>query len=158
MRAVLRLVTCDKRRVQSQANRTLEPKRPKKGKSDDKKGTESWRLSDAHDTPKQDGVESVTEHGSADPNSGNPQQDAEPLPAVEIRYPKGIEDDARAYKRREQRRDRWKVFLEALTVVGVLGYGAIAYRQWHTMLAASDNSTKALEATERAYVDSASNN
>ena len=42
--------------------------------------------------------------------------------------------------------------LEALIVVGVLGYGAIAYRQWHTMLAASDNSTKALETTERTYV------
>ena len=111
-----------------------------------------WRLSDASNTRKKDDVESLTEHGSADPNPGNPQQGAEPLPAVEIRYPKGIEDDARAYKGREQRRDRWKVLLEALTVVGVLGYGAMAYRQWHTMLAASDNATKALQATERAYL------
>jgi hypothetical protein len=94
----------------------------------------------------------VGEPSSADLNPENSQQDVESLPIVEIRYPKGIEDDARAYKRREQRRDRWKVFLEALIVVGVLRYGAIAYRQWHTMLAANDNSTKALERTERAHV------
>jgi hypothetical protein len=91
----------------------------------------------------------VGEPGSADRNPDTSRQDAEPLPAVEIRYPKGIEDEARAYKRREQRRDRWKVALGALTVIGVLGYGAIAYRQWHTMLAASENSTKALQTTER---------
>ena len=94
----------------------------------------------------------VGEPSSADPNPENSQQDVESIPVVEIRYPKGIEDDARAYKSREQRRDRWKVFLEALIVVGVLGYGAIAYRQWHTMPAASDNPTKALQTTERAYV------
>jgi hypothetical protein len=117
-----------------------------------KSETESWRLSDAPNSPKKDDVESVRERGNADSNPGNPRQNAEPLPAVEIRYPKGIEDDARAYKGREQRRDRWKVLLEALIVVGVLGYGALAYRQWHTMLAASDNSTKVLRATERAYV------
>jgi hypothetical protein len=92
------------------------------------------------------------EPGSADSNPGRSQQDDESIPIVEIRYPKGIEDDARAYKRREQRRDRWKLFLEALIVVGVLGYGAIAYRQWHTMLATSDNFTKALQTTEQAYV------
>jgi hypothetical protein len=113
---------------------------------------ENWRLSDTPGTPVKDDVKSATEHGSSDPNPGTPKQDAEPLPAVEIRYPKGIEDDARAYKNREQRRDRWKVLLEALTVVGVLGYGAMAYRQWHTILAASDNTTKALQATERSYV------
>jgi hypothetical protein len=90
--------------------------------------------------------------GSADSNPDKSQQNDESLPIVEIRYPKGIEEDARAYKRREQRRDRWKLLLEALIVVGVLGYGAIAYRQWHTMLAVSDNVTKALQTTERAYV------
>ena len=111
-----------------------------------------WRLSDAPDIPKKDDVQSVTEHASAGPNPDNPQQEAEPLPIVEIRYPKRIEDDARAYKRRQQRRDRWKVFLEALTVVGVLAYGAIAHRQWHAMLAANDNSAEALQTTERAYV------
>ena len=90
-----------------------------------------------------------------EPSSANPEnsrQDVESIPVVEIHYPKSIEDDARAYKRREQRRDRWKVFLAALIVVGVLGYGAIAYRQWHTMPAASDNSTKVLQTTERAYL------
>src|SRR5216683_3644914 len=92
------------------------------------------------------------ERGSADSNPDKFQQDAESPPIVEIRYQKGIEDDVRAYKRREQRRDRWKLFLEILIIVGVLGYGAIAYRQWHTMLAASDNFTKALQTTERAYV------
>jgi hypothetical protein len=94
----------------------------------------------------------VDEPSSADLNPENSQQDVESIPIVEIRYPKGIEDDARAYKRREQLRDRWKVFLEALIVVGVLGYGAIAYRQWHTMLAANENSTKALQTNERANV------
>jgi hypothetical protein len=94
----------------------------------------------------------VGEPSSADPNPKNSQQDLESIPVVEIRYPKGIEDDARAYKRREQRRDRWKVFLEALIVVGLLGYGAIVYRQWHMMPAASDNSTKALQKVERAYL------
>jgi hypothetical protein len=133
----------------------------RKRKGGDKLENETWRISDSHGTPTKDDIKSATQHGSPDP--GNPQQDAEPLPAVEIRYPKGIEDDARAYKGREQRRDRWKVLLAALTVVGVLGYGAMAYRQWHTMMAASDNSTKALQATsdnstkalqatERAYV------
>ena len=92
------------------------------------------------------------ERGSADSNPNKSQQDAEPIPIVEIRYPKGIEDDARDYKRREQRRDGWKLLLEALIVVGVLGYGAIAYRQWRTMLATSDNFIKALQTTERAYV------
>ena len=40
----------------------------------------------------------------------------------------------------------------ALIVVGLLGYGAIAYRQWHMMPAASDNSTKALQTVERTYL------
>jgi hypothetical protein len=92
------------------------------------------------------------EPSSAPSNPDKSQQDAESIPIVEIRYSKGIEHDARDYKRREQRRDRWKVFLEALIVVGVLGYGAIAYRQWHSMLATSANFTKALQTTERAYV------
>jgi hypothetical protein len=92
------------------------------------------------------------EPSSTDSNPESSQQDVESIPIVEIRYPKGIEDDARAYKRREQRRDRWKVFLGILLVVGVLGYGAIAYRQWRTMLAASDNSTRTLQTTERAFV------
>jgi hypothetical protein len=35
----------------------------------------------------------------------------------------------------------------------LLAYGAIAYRQWHTMLVAGDNSTKALKDTERASAD-----
>jgi hypothetical protein len=55
-----------------------------------------WRLSDAPDIPKKDDVQSITEHASARPNTDNPQQEAEPIPIVEIRYPKGIEDDARA--------------------------------------------------------------
>ena len=92
------------------------------------------------------------EPGSADSNPDKSLQDAESIPIVEIRYSKGIEDDARDYKRREQRRDRWKLFLEALIVVGVFGYGAMAYRQWHSMLATSANFTKALQTTERAYV------
>jgi hypothetical protein len=79
----------------------------------------------------------VGEPSSAEPNPKHSQQDVESIPVVEIRYPKGIEDDTRAYKRREQRRDRWKVALVALTVISVLGYGAIAYQQWHTMLDAS---------------------
>jgi hypothetical protein len=126
--------------------------------------------SDAHQSPKNGSVADSTssstgtagirttdswvvgEPSSADPNPENSQQDVESIPVVEIRYPKGIEDDARAYKRREERRDRRKVFLEALIVVGVLGYCAIAYLQWHTMLAAGDNSIKALQTTERAYV------
>ena len=94
----------------------------------------------------------VGEPSSADSNPENSQQDVESIPVVEIRYPKGIEDDTRAYKRREERRDRWKVFLETLIVVGVLGYGAIAYRQWHTMPAASNNSTKALQTNERVFI------
>src|SRR5579864_6855514 len=137
------------------------PKRPEKGEA---------MTSDAPQSPKNGSVTHSTspspstagtwttdawvvgEPSSADPNPKNSQQDVESLPIVEIRYPKSIEDDARAYKHREQRRDRWKLFLEALIVVGVLGYGAIAYRQWHTMLAASDNFTKALQTTDRAYV------
>lgn len=94
----------------------------------------------------------VGEPSSAEPNYEGPQQDAEPLPAVEIRYPRGIEDETRDYKRREQRREQWKVLLQALIVIGILVYGAIAYRQWHIMLVASDNSTKALQANERAFV------
>jgi hypothetical protein len=66
--------------------------------------------SDASDTPKKDVVESATEQGGAEPNPDDPQRNAEPVPEpvpiVEIRYSKDIEDDARAYKRREQRRDR----------------------------------------------------
>jgi hypothetical protein len=134
------------------------PKRPEKGEA---------MTSDAPQSPKNGSVTDSTssspgtagttdawvvgEPSSADPNPANSQQDVESIPVVEIRYPKGIEDDARAYKWREQRRDRWKVFLEALIVVGLLGYGAIAYRQWHTMPAASDNSTKSLQTTEQAY-------
>jgi hypothetical protein len=94
----------------------------------------------------------VGEPDSADSNPDTRQQDAEPLPVVEIRYPRGIENETRDYKRREQRREQWKVLLQALIVIGILVYGAIAYRQWHIMLAASDNSTNALQASERAFV------
>jgi hypothetical protein len=111
---------------------------------------ENWRLSDAPDGAKHH-VESVTANGSAGPHLGNSAQDTEPLPAVEIHYPKSIEEDARAYKSREERREQWRLLVEALTVVAIFAYGALAYRQWHTVLAASDNSTKALQATEQAY-------
>jgi hypothetical protein len=93
--------------------------------------TENWRLSDAPDGAKHR-VESVTANGSASPHLGNSAQDTEPLPAVEIHYPKSIEDDTRAYKSREERREQWRLILEALTVVAILAFGALAYRQWHT--------------------------
>jgi hypothetical protein len=137
------------------------PKRPEKGKAMTSDAPQSPKNGSATDsTSSSPGTAGswardawvVGEPSSAYPNPENSQQDVESIPVVEIRYPKGIEDDARAHKFREQRRDRWKVFLEALIVVGVLGYGAIAYRQWHTTPAASDNSTKALQKTERAYV------
>jgi hypothetical protein len=115
-----------------------------------KSASENWRLSDAPDDAKHR-VQSVTANGSVGPHPGNPAQDTQPLPAVEIHYPKNIEDDARAYKSREERREHWRLLLEALTVVAIFAYAALAYRQWHTMLAASDNSTKALQATERTY-------
>lgn len=131
--------------------RTKAPEEMKGG--DEELESESWRLSDAHGTPMEDDIKSVTEHGGSDRNPGSSQQDAEPVPIVEIRYSKVLEDEARAYKRREERRDQWKVFLAALMVVGLLAYGVIAYRKWHTMLVAGDNSTKALKDAERAYAD-----
>jgi hypothetical protein len=137
------------------------PKRPEKGKAMTSDAPQSPKNGSATDsTSSSPGTAGswardawvVGEPSSAYPNPENSQQDVESIPVVEIRYPKGIEDDARAYKWREQRRDRWKVFLEALIVVGVLGYGATAYRQWHTMPAATDDSTRSLQTTERAYV------
>ena len=115
-----------------------------------KSDTDSWRLSDAPNGGTHR-VDSVTANGSAGPHLSDSAQDTEPLPAVEIHYPKSIEDDARAYKCREERREQWSLLLEGLMVVAVFAYGALAYRQWHSMLAVSENSLKALQATERAY-------
>ena len=111
---------------------------------------ENWRLSDAPEGAKHR-VQSVTANGSAGPHTGNPAPETEPVPTVEIRYPKGIEDDARAYKSREEGRARWRLLLEALAVVAIVAYGALAYRQWRIVLDATDNSTKALQVTERSY-------
>ena len=49
--------------------------------------------------------------------------------------------------------NRWKVFLEALIVVGVLGYGALLPIDGgiQYLPAADDNSTKSLRTTEGAY-------
>src|SRR5215469_7208504 len=115
-----------------------------------KSDTENWRLSDApNGGPHR--VDSVTANGSAGPHLDNSAQDTEPLPAVEIHYPKSIEDDARAYKSREERREQWGLLLEGLIVVAIFAYGTLAYRQWHGMSTVSENSLKALQATERAY-------
>jgi hypothetical protein len=111
---------------------------------------ENWRLPDASDGAKYR-AQSVTANGSAGPHPGDPRQETEPLPAVEIRYPKSIEDDARAYKNREERREQWRLVLQALTVVAIFAYGALTYRQWRTVQAATDNSTGVLQSTERAY-------
>ena len=56
-------------------------------------------------------------------------QYTELLPAVEIYYPKNIDDDARASESREERREHGDFFLKLLTVVAVFGW-ALAYRQW----------------------------
>jgi hypothetical protein len=108
-----------------------------------------WRLSDAPDGSKH-GIE-LTANGSAGSHLGNSGRDTEPLPAVEIHYPKSIEDDARAYKSREERREQWRLLLEGLVVVVIFLYGALAYRQWHSMLAVSETSLKTLQANERLY-------
>src|SRR5215469_10119347 len=116
-----------------------------------KSDTENWRLSDApNGGPHR--VDSVTANGSAGPHLDNSAQDTEPLPAVEIHYPKSIEDDARAYKSREERREQWGLLLEGLIVVAIFAYGTLAYRQWHGMSTVSENSLKEVQATERAYV------
>ena len=99
-----------------------------------KSDMEDWRLSDAPDGGKHR-VES-TANGSAGSHLGNSGRDTEPLPAVEIHYPKSIEDDARAYKSREERREQWRLLLEGL---------------WHSMLAVSETSLKTLQANERLY-------
>lgn len=87
--------------------------------------------SNAFDAHKNNEVGSPAQHGSAEPNLGAESEYS--VPIVEVRYSTDVEGDIRAYKRREQRRDRWRVFLEFLTVVGILAYGAIAYRQWNAM-------------------------
>ena len=114
-----------------------------------KSDMEDWRLSDAPDGGKLR-VES-TANGSAGSHLGYSGRDPEPLPAVEIHYPKSIEDDARAYKRREERREQWRLLLEGLVVVVIFLHGALAYRQWHSMLAVGESSLNALKANERAY-------
>jgi hypothetical protein len=115
-----------------------------------KSETENWRLSDAPDGGNHR-ADLVTANGSAGPHLSNSAQDTEPLPAVEIHYPKSIENDARAYKSREERREQLRLLLEGLAVVVIFMYGALAYRQWHSVLALSENSLKTLQATERAY-------
>jgi hypothetical protein len=106
----------------------------------------------APDAAKKDDIEPVEKHGAANDNPANSSYKPAPLSIVEIRDPRAAEDEARAYKRREQRRDRWKVFLEGLTLIGVLVYGGVAYRQWEAMLAANTNSETALEITQRAWI------
>jgi len=114
-----------------------------------KSDEESWRLSDPPDGGKHR-VE-TTANGSAGSRLSNSGWDTDPLPAVEIHYPKSLEDDARAYKSREERREQWRLLLEGLIVVAIFAYGTLAYRQWHGMSTVSENSLKALQATERAY-------
>jgi hypothetical protein len=68
-----------------------------------------------------------------------------------MHHPETVEEQEHAYKRRSQRRDRIKVFLETLTAIGVLAYGYIAARQLLAMLTANENSKQALEDVQRAY-------
>lgn len=103
------------------------------------------------DTPKKDDVKSIEREPATNTNAENSHKNPPPLATVvEVRFPEAAENETYAYKHREQRRDRWKVALEALTLFGVLAYGFVAYRQWGQMIIANGHATDSANAANAA--------
>jgi hypothetical protein len=71
---------------------------------------------------------------------------------TEIHLPDAVEAQNQAANGRQERRDRWKLTAEWLTLAAVVFYGVVAYRQWDAMLTANDNATRAFHISEKAYI------
>jgi hypothetical protein len=80
-------------------------------------------------------------------------QDAKPAP-IEVRallnLPGPIETKRDSHDDRQQRRDRWRLFIEALTLFAILGYGYMTIRMWREMISARHQTQRAIDAANRA--------
>ncbi len=97
-------------------------------------------------------IESIKKACRADKSRDYPDNETSTLNRVKMHQPVTTTDQDHAYKRNAQRRDRIKVFIEFLTLIGVLGYGAVAYRQWQAMLSANAIGRENLGSVQRAFL------
>jgi hypothetical protein len=93
----------------------------------------------------------IQEHVKAVAEQAKPEkkEDSQPPEVVaRLTFPAGIDTERNASERRKQRRDRWRLFIEVLVLIAVVGYGLVAYYQWREM----QKTTKVLVNAQRPWV------
>jgi hypothetical protein len=62
------------------------------------------------------------------------KEDSPPQEVIaSVSFPASVETKRDTTEKNKQRRDRWRLFVEVLTLIAVVGYGLVAYHQWKTM-------------------------
>jgi hypothetical protein len=108
----------------------------------------------APDAPKKDDVDAIDQQ-TRPTNGGDSSKDILPSSSDNPPTPQNPQPQKgkkRTYRSRQECRDRWKLGVEIVTFLVVAIYTVVAYRQWRAMVASNDNTTKALQITQRAYV------
>jgi hypothetical protein len=103
-------------------------------------------------TPKKDQVNSVC----VNPDSTNKEDPTHQPVRAELYGSQARQHGHKSYDYEKRWVERGKLLLEALTLGAVVFYGVVAYRQWRAMLVGNEDATKALQITQRAYVNVAS--
>jgi hypothetical protein len=81
---------------------------------------------------------------AAKPQSEKKENGPPPEVIARLAFPAGIDTEKNASERRKQRRDRWRLFVEVLTLIAVVWYGAVAYHQWREMIIATGAAQQAV--------------
>ena len=90
----------------------------------------------------QDQIRAIAEQSKTEKKEDCPP----PEVVARLTFPAGIDTEKNASEKRKQRRDRWRLFVEVLTLIAVVWYGAVAYHQWRQMVRATNASVEASRA------------
>lgn len=70
-----------------------------------------------------------------------------PLPgSIEVQFPRRIEENYNATQKKQDRREKWKIILEGLTVLFVFGSMVVSLYMWNEMRKATESATLSADA------------
>jgi hypothetical protein len=95
------------------------------------------------------GIKTTTQSIERTTKAYQETKDAAPKITAFLNLPGPIETKRDDYDERQQRRDRWRLLIEVLTLVSVTGYGYMAIRQWREMVSARHQAQSAFVLNER---------
>ena len=78
-------------------------------------------------------------------NSQQGQQNASPILRAELQIPESAINTYKSEQKQKTRLERWKLFVEVLTLLAVISYAGIAYYQWGAMREAAQAAIDAVE-------------